>query len=102
MQRPAWVRLTVLLLVSGISSAHAAASPEICYSAESPSPAPVPTNDTTFNCPESGVLTIRTIAAAGYRIVSLKPISGSALGSVRQQLVVQRDQRIFANGFEAH
>lgn len=75
---------------------------EVCYSPEQASGAATPpTSSTQFSCPISGTFTINQLAAQGFRIVSLSPVSGLAPLSVRQQLLVKRVARIHGSGFEA-
>lgn len=83
-----------------LSSASVVRAAEICYSADQPAPAPVPSNTTTFTCPGLGVVTVGDVAAQGYLIVSLRGVVGAAFNLERQQLVIRRDPRIFASGFE--
>ncbi len=75
---------------------------EVCYSTEQTSDvATPPTSSTQFNCPISGALTLNQLAAQGFRVVRLSPVSGIAPFSIRQQLLVKRVARIHGSGFEA-
>ena len=90
-----------LLLVALAPPPAAGARVEICYSADQPSTsATPPSNATVFSCPLSGAQTLPQLAAAGLRVVSLKPVTGASFTMIRQQLTVQRRVEIHGDGFE--
>jgi len=82
--------ITAALLVTCAQPA-AASEAEICYTT------PVafqnslpPTNSTIFNCPISGAKTLPQLAAEGWEIVQLSPISVAGGSQISDQLVIQR------------
>lgn len=79
-------------------TAHA----EICYGTARDA-GQEPTNATVFQCPLAGARTLPQLAAAGYRIVKLLPVTvplnGGGTG-IADQLLIERAPLVFANGFE--
>ena len=77
---------------------------EVCYSdAHDASLAVPPTAATAFNCPEAGRKTLTALAAAGYRVVKITPLVVGQAGPVvqmAQQLILERETRVFTHGFE--
>lgn len=55
---------------------------------------------TSYQCPVAGNLTLAELAQRKYRIVSLTPTTVAGGLSVREQLVVQIERRIYKSGFE--
>ena len=88
------------LLATAFAPPATAAGAEICYSAEQPSGSAPPTNSTTFTCPSAGSGSVVQLAARGLRIISLRPLTGTAPGTIRQQLTVQIRTEIHRDGFE--
>jgi hypothetical protein len=71
---------------------------ELCYDAERPFDSAPPDNSRVFQCPTAGSATVPQLAAAGWRIVKLTPVSVDS--NVRNQLLIRQTTRIFRNGFE--
>ncbi len=79
----------VLALVASASAS--AGQAEICYSASVPFASAVPpTNATVFACPVSGAKTMPELAALGWEVVQLTPISTNGGANITDQLVIQK------------
>lgn len=84
------MRSIVLALGLAVLLPAQAGEAEICYSADVPlgSAAP-PTNSTVFQCPVAGARTLPQLAAAGWKVVQLTPVTTSN-STQANQLVIQR------------
>ena len=99
--RTAALFLTTTLIALAAAPAGALPSNEVCYSdAQAVASATLPDNSTLFTCPGAGARTLPQLAAMGYHIVSLGPISVGGGTSQRQQLVVKRGVEVHSDGFE--
>lgn len=90
----------VLLSAFGTAGEAMAARVDICYSdVAAPNAAP-PTSATPFTCPQAGRKTLPELAAAGWRVLKMTPVTVADGGfGVRQQLLI-RDDGLFASGFD--
>ena len=97
------VRFRRQLIAAGLlmsASFAATAASEICYSTAQPFGAHAPpTNATIFVCPVLGAQTVPQLAAAGWQIVSIKPLT--VAGNISEQLMLRRGALIHGNGFES-
>ena len=87
------MRSPVLLAVLFLSCADPvrAGQAEICYSPSVPFASAVPpTNATMFTCPITGAKTLPELAALGWEIVQLTPISTNGGANITDQLVIQK------------
>lgn len=90
-----------VVLVAALAAAGASAARiDICYSEVAAPNAAPPTSATPFACPQAGIGTVPQLAAAGWRVVRMTPVTVSSGGfGVRQQLLI-RDDSLFASGFD--
>ena len=73
-----------------VSFAAAAGEADICYSPATDFASAVPpTNDTVFECPIAGSKTLPELAAEGWEIVQLTPVTVCGT-QITDQLVIQR------------
>lgn len=78
--------LSTLFIATGASAGQA----DLCYGpnqalgANSP-----PSNSTVFNCPQAGNKTVPQLAADGWRIVQLTPVTTSQTTQA-DQLIIQK------------
>jgi len=95
------VPIALALVAAFAASDASAARVDICYSEVTAPDAAPPTSATPFTCPQAGIKTVPQLAAAGWRVVRMTPVTVSS-GSfgVRQQLLI-RDDTLFASGFDA-
>lgn len=91
-----------LALAAAFAAADAsAARVDICYSEVTAPNAAPPTSATPFTCPQAGIKTVPQLAAAGWRVIKMTPVTVSSGGfGVRQQLLI-RDDTLFVSGFDA-
>lgn len=83
------VRVACIFLLA-IALPAAAGEAEICYSAPVPfAQAVPPTNDTVFECPNAGSKTLPELAADGWEVVQLTPVTVGGT-NYTDQLVIQR------------
>ncbi|HUD41797.1 MAG TPA: hypothetical protein VMR06_07325 [Dokdonella sp.] len=89
--------LVAALAAAGVSAARV----DICYSeATAPNAAP-PTSATVFVCPQAGSRSVAQLAAAGWRVIKMMPVTAGSGGfGVQQQLLIG-DDTLFASGFDA-
>ncbi len=86
--RPAFFSVIALGLVSLAVSAGEA---DICYSpAVAYASAVPPTNETVFECPIAGSKTLPELAADGWEVVQLTPLTAGGGTQITNQLVIQR------------
>ncbi|MBL0164976.1 MAG: hypothetical protein IPP82_15370 [Xanthomonadales bacterium] len=87
----------IAILMLCTSEVALAGQAEICYSPPVPySSAVPPGNSTAFVCPISGTRTLPELAALGWQVVQLTPVTSSANGGagsthITNQLVIQKN-----------
>lgn len=90
------IHLIAALMLCATEIAHAGQA-EICYSAPVPFGSAVPPgNSTAFVCPVSGSKTMPELAALGWQVVQLTPVTSGASGGagnthITNQLVIQKN-----------
>lgn len=95
------VPIALALVAAFAASDASAARVDICHSEVTAPDAAPPTSATPFTCPQAGIKTVPQLAAAGWRVVRMTPVTVSSGGfGVRQQLLI-RDDTLFASGFDA-
>lgn len=87
----------VAIAIAAPAPTHAQQA-ELCYGPPADFSSPPPNNDTVFDCPSLGALTIPQIARSGWRIVRLVPVVAG--NGQRSQLLIRGDDTLFRNGFE--
>jgi hypothetical protein len=95
------VSIVLALVAAFAASGASAARVDICYSEVAAPDAAPPTSATPFTCPQAGIKTVPQLAAAGWHVIRMTPVTVSSGGfGVRQQLLI-RDDTLFASGFDA-
>ena len=84
-----------LSLAAALAPAAFAGQAEICYSpTTSANSSALPTNATVFSCPQAGNKTLPQLAAEGWQVVQLVPVTVSTANPtnilVADQLVIQK------------
>ena len=82
-------------LAAAFAPAAFAGQADICYSpTTSANSSTLPTNATVFSCPQAGNKTLPQLAAAGWQVVQLVPVTVSIADPtnilVADQLVIQK------------
>lgn len=85
----------LLSLVAAFAPAAFAGQADICYGpTTSANSATLPTNATVFTCPQAGNKTLPQLAADGWQVVQLVPVTVSTADPtnilVADQLVIQK------------
>lgn len=79
-----------MMTLLGLPMLAQAGQADLCYSASQALGAnSPPTNSTVFNCPQAGNKTLPQLAAEGWRIVQLSPVTTSQTTQA-DQLIIQK------------
>ncbi|HVJ62017.1 MAG TPA: hypothetical protein VM555_04820 [Tahibacter sp.] len=84
-----------LLLAAAFAPTALAGQADICYGpTQSANNSTLPTNSTVFSCPQAGNKTLPQLAADGWQVVQLVPVTVSTANPtnilIADQLVIQK------------